>query len=43
MSTFLKVRMAKNRQLGAGKPVELKYNLQTHRYEDIGEKVVIQE
>jgi replicative DNA helicase len=43
MSNFLKVRMAKNRQLGAGKPVELKYNLQTHRYEDIGEKVVIQE
>lgn len=34
LSCFLKVRMAKNRQLGAAKPITLQYNHNLHKYVD---------
>jgi replicative DNA helicase len=34
MEATLKIRMAKNRQLGSHKPVKLIFNNATHRYED---------
>jgi replicative DNA helicase len=34
MEAILKIRMAKNRQLGSHKPVKLIFNIKTHRYQD---------
>lgn len=42
LSYFLKIKMAKHRQLGSHKSIELEYNRKTFRYEDTGEKRIVE-
>lgn len=39
MEAFLKIRMAKNRQLGSHRPVRLVFNTTTHRYDDCPDSI----